>query len=60
MGENQTPDKLWGGRFTATTNRFVEEFSASVSFDRRLYRHDIEASIAHANMLGHVGVLSEA
>jgi len=60
MDENQTPDKLWGGRFTATTNRFVEEFSASVSFDRRLYRHDIEASIAHANMLGHVGVLSEA
>ena len=59
MGENQTPDKLWGGRFTAATDRFVEEFSASVSFDRRLYRYDIEASIAHASMLGHVGVLSE-
>ena len=59
MGKDHTPDKLWGGRFTAATDRFVEEFSASVSFDRRLYRHDIEASIAHANMLGHVGVLTE-
>jgi argininosuccinate lyase len=50
--------KPWGGRFTAATNRFVEEYTASVSFDQRLYRHDIAGSIAHARMLAHVGVLS--
>jgi len=51
--------KLWGGRFTESTDAFVEAFTASVDFDRRLYRHDIMGSIAHARMLAHVGVLSE-
>jgi argininosuccinate lyase len=51
--------KLWGGRFTEATDAFVESFTASESFDRRLYHHDIEGSIAHATMLAHVGVLSE-
>ncbi len=50
--------KLWGGRFTEGTDRLVEAFSESVSFDARLYRHDIEGSLAHARMLAHVGVLS--
>lgn len=51
-------DKLWGGRFTEATDAFVEVFTASVSFDQRLYRQDITGSIAHANMLAHVGVLT--
>ncbi len=51
--------KPWGGRFTEATDAFVESFTASVSFDRRLYHHDIEGSIAHASMLAAVGVLTE-
>ena len=50
--------KLWGGRFNAPTDAFVEEFTASVAFDQRLYRYDIQGSQAHARMLAHVGVLS--
>ncbi|MHB8454936.1 MAG: argininosuccinate lyase [Acidiferrobacterales bacterium] len=53
-----TTEKPWNGRFTEPTDEFVEAFTASVSFDRRLYRHDIAGSIAHAQMLAHVGVLS--
>ena len=52
-------EKPWGGRFTESTNAFVEAFTASVGFDRRLYRHDIQGSIAHASMLAHVGVLTK-
>ena len=51
-------EKPWSGRFTEPTDSFVEAFTASVAFDRRLYRHDIAASIAHARMLAHTGVLS--
>ncbi len=51
-------DKLWGGRFTAPTDAFVEEFTASVNFDKRLYQQDIRGSIAHANMLVAAGVLT--
>ena len=51
--------KPWGGRFTESTDAFVEAFTASVDFDRRLYRHDIEGSRAHARMLARVGVLDE-
>ncbi len=54
------PDKLWAGRFTAATDAFVEAFTASVSFDQRMYRQDIAGSIAHAHMLAHAGVLTEA
>ncbi|MCZ6658416.1 MAG: argininosuccinate lyase [Gammaproteobacteria bacterium] len=45
------------GRFTEATDAFVEAFTASVTFDQRLYRHDIRGSIAHCRMLGHVGVV---
>ena len=56
---SEVPEKKpWGGRFTAPTDAFVEAFTASVDFDRRLYRHDIEGSVAHARMLARVGVLS--
>jgi argininosuccinate lyase len=52
--------KLWGGRFDELTDLLVEAFTESVSFDWRLYAHDIEGSIAHARMLGKVGVLKRA
>ena len=52
--------KLWGGRFQAPTDSFVEAFTASVSFDQRLYQQDIRGSKAHANMLVDAGVLSGA
>ena len=51
-------DKLWGGRFTQPTDKFVEEFTASIEFDKRLYRHDIRGSIAHARMLGRQGIIT--
>ncbi|MGH8588403.1 MAG: argininosuccinate lyase, partial [Gammaproteobacteria bacterium] len=53
-------DRPWGGRFSEPTDAFVRSFTASVGFDRHLYRYDIEGSIAHARMLCHVGVLSGA
>lgn len=53
------PGKLWGGRFTEATDTFVERFTASVQFDKRMYGHDIDGSVAHAKMLAHVGVLTE-
>ncbi len=52
--------KPWQGRFSESTDALVEAFSASLRFDRRLYRQDIAGSIAHATMLERVGVLSEA
>lgn len=52
-------EKPWGGRFSEPTDAFVEGFTASVLFDKRLYHHDIEGSIAHATMLAKVGVLTE-
>lgn len=48
----------WGGRFAEATDAFVAEFTASIGFDQRLYRHDIEGSIAHATMLSECGVLT--
>jgi len=50
--------KPWGGRFTEATDELVEQFTASIAFDQRLYRHDILGSIAHARMLEHVGLLT--
>jgi argininosuccinate lyase len=51
--------KPWSGVFDQATDRRVEKFTESVSFDRRLYAHDIRGSIAHAQMLSKVGVLSD-
>lgn len=51
---------MWGGRFAEATDQFVAEFTASVQFDKRMYRQDIRGSIAHATMLAEVGVLSMA
>ncbi|WP_428606371.1 argininosuccinate lyase [Sedimenticola sp.] len=52
--------KLWSGRFSEPTDAFVEAFTASVEFDQRLYRYDIQGSIAHATMLAKSGILSVA
>jgi argininosuccinate lyase len=57
---DNAPEKLWGGRFSEATDAFVEAFTASVGFDARMYRQDIQGSIAHARMLAKVGVLTEA
>jgi len=50
--------KLWGGRFSEPTDAFVEAFTASVEFEQRMYRQDIEGSRAHARMLNKIEVLS--
>jgi argininosuccinate lyase len=51
-------NQSWGGRFSEPVDAFVARFTASVEFDKRLYKHDITGSIAHATMLAKVGVLS--
>jgi argininosuccinate lyase len=50
--------KTWGGRFSGATDDRVEAFTESITFDQRLYRHDVRASQAHARMLAEVGLLS--
>jgi len=50
--------KLWGGRFQKKTSQLVDDFHSSISFDCRLYRYDIEGSMAHAEMLGRAGIIS--
>ena len=52
-------EKLWGGRFSKMTDEMINEFQASIGFDRRMYREDIAGSLAHAAMLAKVGILSE-
>jgi argininosuccinate lyase len=59
MTDSKPAAKPWGGRFTESTDAFVEEFTASIRFDHRLYRHDIAGSIAHARMLAHVGIITD-
>jgi len=49
--------KLWGGRFTKSTNKLMDDFQSSIGFDYRLYQQDIEGSIAHATMLGEQGII---
>jgi argininosuccinate lyase len=51
--------KPWGGRFTAATNGLVEEFTASIPYDWRLYPYDIAGSIAHAAMLAKTGIITK-
>ena len=64
MSSNETKNKKshtekpWGGRFTESTDAFVEEFTASVSFDQRMYAQDIAGSQAHARMLAKINVLT--
>ena len=51
--------QLWGGRFTKETNQLVYNFNASITFDRKFYKQDIEGSIAHVKMLGKQGILTQ-
>ena len=51
--------KPWGGRFEEPTDEFVEAFTASIEFDRRLYRYDIEGSCAHARMLAKTEIINK-
>ena len=51
-------DKLWKGRFESETAGIVDRFTASIDLDRRLYRYDIQGSIAHCRMLAKVGVIT--
>ena len=55
-----TETKMWGGRFAKSTDKLVEDFHSSISFDQILYQHDIAGSIAHAKMLGKQGIISQA
>ena len=54
-----TQSKLWGGRFSQPTDAFVEEFTASIQFDQRLYRYDILGSQVHARMLAKQGIIAQ-
>ncbi|MGI9281870.1 MAG: argininosuccinate lyase [Endozoicomonas sp.] len=56
---SDSSNQQWGGRFSEGVDAFVARFTASIDFDRRLYRHDIEGSIAHARMLQKSGILSQ-
>ncbi|MES9828756.1 MAG: argininosuccinate lyase [Candidatus Thiodiazotropha sp.] len=60
MSDSHASTKPWSGRFSEPTDAFVEAFTASVGFDRRLYQYDIQGSIAHATMLARQGILSDA
>jgi len=57
MSSEQKP---WAGRFTEATDKFVEAFTASVNFDKRLAQHDIQGSKAHAAVLAKIGVLTDS
>ena len=52
--------KLWKGRFSKASTSSADEFNASIEFDQRMYREDIAGSIAHAQMLGKQGILTDA
>jgi len=60
MSEKKPVNQAWGGRFGEATDAFVARFTASIGFDRRLYRQDIAGSIAHAEMLARAGILTAA
>ena len=52
--------KLWGGRFTKETNKLVHNFNASLSYDQKFYKQDIQGSIAHVTMLAKQGIIEES
>ena len=51
--------QLWGGRFTKETDKLVYNFNASISFDKKFYKQDMEGSMAHVRMLAKQGILTE-
>ncbi|WP_303994996.1 argininosuccinate lyase [Megamonas hypermegale] len=52
-------EQMWGGRFAKSTDEMINEFQASINFDKRMYHEDIAGSIAHAKMLNKVGILND-
>ena len=52
--------KMWDARFSKAENKRVNDFNSSISFDSRMFREDIDGSIAHATMLGRCGIISES
>jgi argininosuccinate lyase len=52
--------KLWGGRFTKKTDQWVEEYTASIPFDKQMFEEDIRGSLAHVSMLGKCGIVPQA
>jgi argininosuccinate lyase len=60
MTERETSNAMWGGRFAAGPDAIMEAINASIDFDRRLAAQDIEASRAHAAMLGATGIVSDS
>ena len=61
-GDQMTDDanKMWGGRFDAGPDAIMEAINASIGFDQRLARHDIEGSLAHAAMLAATGIITDS
>lgn len=58
--EDKFMAQLWGGRFTKETDQLVYNFNASIAFDQKFYREDMEGSMAHVRMLAAAGILTEA
>ena len=52
--------KMWAGRTAGKTEKLADDFNSSLHFDRKMYRQDIEGSIAHAAMLARQGIIEEA
>ena len=52
--------KLWTGRFKKQLSKTTNDFNSSISFDSRMYKEDIEGSIAHATMLGEQGIIDKS
>ena len=51
--------KMWAGRFSKEIDETVNAFNSSIAFDARMYRQDIQGSIAHATMLGDCGIICQ-
>ena len=52
--------KMWDARFSKAENSRVNDFNSSISFDSRMFREDIEGSVAHATMLGRCGIIDQS
>ena len=60
MTDSTASNNLWGGRYAEGPGAIMREINASIGFDRKMWRQDIFGSLAHARMLSHVGIISEA
>ena len=59
MDDTSSSNAMWGGRFAAGPDAIMEAINASIGYDRRLAKQDIEGSRAHAAMLAHTGIISD-